>query len=139
MAEEPTTGSCLCGAVTYEVTGRLHNVVMCHCGQCRKMTGHAFASIPVKSDAITLTAQPTLKWFASSDRAERGFCSTCGTSLFWQSPDSPFWGVAAGSIDGDTGLRTKGHIFCADKGDYYEITDGDFQHPQDFESQEADG
>lgn len=66
----------------------------------------------------------TLRWYQSSPTAERGFCVTCGSSLFWRQVNSAQIDVAPGALDAPTGLRLAGHIFVADKGDYYDIADG---------------
>ena len=124
------SGSCLCGAVAYEVTGELRNAVGCHCGQCRKMTGHYLAATAAKHDRFRLIRDDGLAWYRSSDTAQRGFCRVCGSTLFWQGDGRDYIAIAAGSLDAPTGLRLEGHIFCADKGDYYEIADGDYQRPQ---------
>ena len=67
------SGSCLCGAVAYEVTGELRNAVGCHCGQCRKMTGHYLAATAAKHDRFRLTrgVWSSLKNWGSSTRRER--------------------------------------------------------------------
>ncbi len=61
-------------------------------------------------------------WYQSSDTARRGFCGRCGSNLFWDGAGANL-SIFAGTLDGDTGLALIGHIFCADKGDYYEIAD----------------
>lgn len=124
------SGSCLCGAVTFEVTGPLRNAVGCHCGQCRKMTGHYLAATAAKHERFRLTREDGLAWYRSSAAARRGFCRICGSTLFWQGEGRDYVAIAAGSLDSPTGIRLEGHIFCADKGDYYEITDGEYQRPQ---------
>jgi hypothetical protein len=124
------TGSCLCGAVAYEVSGELRNAVGCHCGQCRKTTGHYLAATAAKHDCFRLTCEDGLAWYRSSATAKRGFCRICGSTLFWQGEGRDYVAIAAGSLDAPTGIRLEGHIFCADKGDYYEIADGDYQRPQ---------
>ena len=48
-------------------------------------------------------------------------CGTCGSHLFWDPAEGDALSIFAGSLDGATGLTLSGHIFCADKGDYYEI------------------
>ena len=116
-------GSCLCGGVRFEVTGPLRPVVACHCGQCRKTSGHYVAATSALRDHIRFAADATLRWFRSSTTARRGFCATCGSSLFWALDDGPRLSISAGVLDGATGLSTVGHIFCADKGDYYDIED----------------
>ncbi|WP_298361983.1 GFA family protein [uncultured Litoreibacter sp.] len=115
------SGSCLCGAITYETSGALRPVVACHCSQCRKTSGNYVTATSVARDRITIKGEPV--WFASSDTARRGFCGTCGSNLFWDGAGKNI-SIFAGTIDGESGLKLKGHIFCADKGDYYDITDG---------------
>ncbi len=60
------------------------------------------------------------RWYQSSRTVRRGFC---GSNLFWDGPGEHL-SIFAGTLDGPTGLGMAGHIFCADKGDYYEIADG---------------
>lgn len=78
-----------------------------------------------------MTIEGTPKWYRASDFARRGFCADCGSSLFWQRDGSDIIDVAAGALDSPTGLRLQGHIFTADKGDYYQITDGLPQDPRE--------
>ena len=74
-----------------------------------------------------ITEDTGLKWYRSSDIAVRGFCGECGSTLFWQSDGRDYVAIAAGTVDGDTGLKITGHIFCADKGDYYEIEEDGYR------------
>ncbi len=121
------TGSSLCGAVKYEVTGPLRPVLACHCIQCRKQTGNYLTATSAKVSDFAFTARRGLKWYRSSPRAERGFCKECGSVLFWKGDGADEISISAGSIDGPTGLELDGHIYCAFKGDYYEISGGRFQ------------
>jgi hypothetical protein len=114
-------GSCLCGAVAYEVHGPLRNVVACHCTQCRKQTGHYMAATAARRDDFKLVRSDGLRWYRSSAAAERGFCDRCGSVLFWSRDGGPDISITAGSVDGPTGVTTEGHIFCGSKGDYYVI------------------
>ena len=116
------TGGCLCGGVTYRVTGALRPVVACHCTQCRKSSGHYGAATQVKRAELTIT-ETTLRWFRSSDQAERGFCSVCGSNLFWRRPETQLISIWAGTIDGPTGLTMDRQIHVASKGDYYDLPD----------------
>ena len=68
--------------------------------------------------------------FRSSEKAQRGFCSTCGASLFWDPIDKGTIAIAIGAFDSPTGTKIEKHIFVADKGDYYEIKDGLPQNAQ---------
>ena len=114
------SGSCLCGAIRYSVAGPLRPVVACHCGQCRKSSGHHVAATSAPRAAISIVGD--VRWYTSSPTAHRGFCATCGSNLFWDGPGSHM-AIFAGTLDGDPGIRLAGHIFCADKGAYYELTD----------------
>lgn len=117
------SGSCLCGAVQYEVTGQIEGLSVCHCSQCRKQSGHLWASGFVPDAALTITQDGGLKWYASSEVAKRGFCGACGSFLFWKKTAEDTTSFSLGSLDGSTGLKLEKHIFVADKGDYDVITD----------------
>lgn len=124
------TGSCLCGAVKFTVTGPLRAVIACHCQQCRKQTGNYMSATGTKDEYLDFTETRGLKWYRSSDTAKRGFCSECGSSLFWKGDGRDYTAIAAGALDGPTGLKLAGHIFCDDAGDYYEISGGEYQQGQ---------
>lgn len=113
-------GSCLCGQVQYQVNGPLRPVVNCHCVQCRKTSGHFVAATSAARDHVTMTGD--VSWYHASQTARRGFCGTCGSSLFWDGPGANI-SIHAGTLDDATGLQSAGHIFCDDKGDYYDLTD----------------
>ena len=117
-------GSCLCGAVTFEVAGELPGPDACHCTRCRKHSGHYFASTDVPRAAVTIHGEERVTWYQSSDKARRGFCSVCGASLFWDPLFRDWIGLAMGAFDTPTATRLAVHIFVADKGDYYDIADG---------------
>lgn len=118
------TGSCLCGAVRFRVDGALRGVVYCHCSQCRKQSGHVCAATNVADADLEIGGEENLTWYAASPEAQRGFCSTCGSALFWKRDGLSRTSVLAGAFDLPTGLAAESHIFVADKGDYYEICDG---------------
>ena len=117
-------GSCLCGAVRFEVAGELAPGDACHCGQCRRWSGHYWASTNVARDRLTIHGAEHLTWFQSSAKVRRGFCSTCGAALFWDAAGREKIAVAMGAFDAPTRTSIALHIFVADKGDYYDITDG---------------
>jgi len=122
------SGGCLCGAVRYSVTGPLRAVVLCHCTQCRRHTGHFMAATAARHRDFRLEEAAELRWYASSEQARRGFCGRCGSTLFWQAEARDYVSIAAGTLDGDTGLESACHIHVSDKGDYYSIDDGLPQH-----------
>ena len=115
------TGTCLCGAVRYEVTGPLRDVVLCHCAMCRRTHGHVAAYTAAPNAALRLVEARGLRWYASSGFARRGFCAECGASVFWERTAGDLVSIAAGTLDAPTGLRTTLQIFVEDAGDYYAI------------------
>lgn len=123
-------GSCLCGAVSFEVTGDLHRPDACHCRMCRKASGHYWASTDVPRSSLTLHGADKVGWFQSSERVRRGFCSVCGSTLFWDPIKKDTIAIAMGAFDTPTGTHLGMHIFVADKGDYYDIADGLPQNQQ---------
>ena len=129
--EKGGSGGCLCGGVRYRVDGPLYDVGACHCSQCRKTTGHYFVAASCARADLTFEADETLAWYESSPRARRGFCSRCGSTLFWEGKERDEIDILAGSLDMPTGLTMTYHIFTADKGDYYEIADGLPQYAQE--------
>lgn len=114
-------GSCLCGSVTFSAQTPSRDPASCHCTQCRKQSGHFWASVQIDDDKLQVNGD--VRWYQSSPSARRGFCPTCGSFLFWKADSDPDTGVALGAVDGPTGLQVKRHIFTADKGDYYEINE----------------
>jgi uncharacterized protein YndB with AHSA1/START domain len=117
-------GSCLCGAVRFEVEGPLNAPDACHCSQCRKHSGHFWASTDVDRRALAIHGEDRLTWSRSSEKVRRGFCARCGSSLFWEPIGGEVIGVAMGAFDTPTNTRLARHIFTGDKGDYYVIADG---------------
>lgn len=134
-SERVLTGGCLCGAVRYEVIGPVRDVENCHCSRCRRTNGHFGAYTAAPSSALTLTEARGLSWYVADGR-ERGFCASCGASLFWRRIDAGHTSIAAGTLDAPTGLRTALHIFTDSGGDYYEITDGLPRYPGSAEHPE---
>jgi len=117
-------GACLCGRVSFIVTGELRSPDACHCVQCRKQSGHYFASTNVPRANLTLTGAEQVTWYQSSAQVRRGFCSTCGSFLFWDPPARDWIAVAMGAFDTPTSTHLEKHIFVVEKGDYYQISDG---------------
>ena len=113
-------GACNCGEVTFTVA-RVLNTSACHCGQCRKQSGHHWASGNAREADVTIKGAP--KWFAASDTAKRGFCGNCGSFLFWTAHDEDTISFSLGALEHSEGLKIDRHIFTKDKGDYYEIAD----------------
>lgn len=118
-------GSCLCGAVQYEVTGPIHHASHCHCGMCRKAHGAAFASYAsVAREHHHFTAgQAALKVYNSSTNVQRWFCGHCGSPLLWVQTDQPLGLVAFSLGTLDTPLpsvRIK-HIYADSKAQWWHV------------------
>lgn len=124
------TGRCECGSVRFEVTGPLRKVVFCHCGQCRRTSGHYVAATACATGDLQTVADEGLRWYRSSEFAERGFCGTCGSSLFWRPDHGKHLSIMAGAFGVPTGLSSREHIHVDDASDYYDICDGLPQYPQ---------
>jgi len=117
------SGGCLCGAVRFEVRGELAPPTACHCSQCRQQTGHFYVGANADRAALSLVKQDGLAWYRSSEIAERGFCKTCGATLFWSADTAKTISIAAGALDPPTGLRIAKHIYVGSKSDYYDVPD----------------
>lgn len=125
MSTAPTnSGHCLCGAVSFRIIGELRPIIYCHCEQCRRSSGHYVAATACRRAQISFDADETLTWYRSSPDAQRGFCRTCGSSLFWAPEHGRYWSVFAGTLDRPTGLQASSHIYVHMASDYYAINDG---------------
>jgi hypothetical protein len=123
------TGKCLRGAVAFEADCTRGHFDACHCSLCRRWSGSYWMSVNVPFASLKVTkGEEQVGWFRSSKIVRRGFCKNCGSALFWHPDRHPEHGhilaIGVGSLDAPTGLTLSEHIFVADKGDYYEITDG---------------
>jgi len=120
---EQMTGGCFCGRVRYRARNVSREVTECHCTQCRKQSGHRYATTGARTSDVEIEGAGNIIWFRASPSAKRGFCSTCGSHLFWKQSNADHTGILAASVDPPSGLRLAEHIFVGDKGDYYEIAD----------------
>lgn len=118
-------GSCLCGAIRYEVEGGLGPIGHCHCRTCRKAHAAAFAT-------TSRVARARFRWssgealvasFESSPGKRRFFCPRCGSHLIAAWKDAPTVIVRVGSLDSDPGQRPAVHIWASQKAPWHEITD----------------
>ncbi len=112
---------CLCGDIRITVTGALPAPDACHCSQCRRQSGHVWASTDVPRDAVRIDGEDAVRWYRSSEKVRRGFCGRCGSLLFWDVQGRDRLAIAMGAFELPTGTRLSHHIFTADKGDYYDI------------------
>jgi hypothetical protein len=115
------TGKCLCGAVSYRAEG-LADIWYCHCRQCRRLTGHYLPACRTTRDKLSVSGE--VVWALHSGQSEHGRCAACGSLLFWTTKGTAYVSVLPGSLEHTRGITVRGHIFVAEKGDYYEISDG---------------
>ena len=123
-------GSCLCGAVRYEVRGPIGRIVHCHCSMCRKSSGAAFVSWSRVSAAdFVLTGRENVEFHQSSAEVRRTFCRRCGATLQYAEPAKPdHFFLAVGTLDDDPGVRPAMHIFTGSKAPWLDIADALPQH-----------
>ncbi len=118
-------GGCLCGGVRFQIDGACRDVILCHCENCRRTHGHLAAYLSTGKSSLTMDSDQTLRWF--HDRGPdtwRGFCSQCGSSLFWDMGDkSSRISVAASTLDDSDTLTTIGHIYLSEAAGYYQVED----------------
>lgn len=118
---EAITGGCACAGVRYEVRGPLRSIIACHCEQCRRTSGHFVAATACRRKYFTLTHADSLRWYSAVPGFQRGFCQTCGSSLFFEEIGQERISIAAGSLDAPQGLHIAAHLFTSEAGDYYRI------------------
>jgi hypothetical protein len=121
--------------VRYEVHGRLYNVIICHCSKCRRIHGHVSAHASSRREDLRLLERDGLKWYRSihdeTPDVHRGFCKECGANLFWDPRGEAEIYISAGTLDQPTGLKTIGHIWLSQAGDYYELSDDLVKYDED--------
>ena len=121
---QKTSGACLCGSVVYEIEGGMRPIIYCHCDQCRRSSGHYVAASACPPEKLILLKETNLVWFRSSEKAQRGFCSSCGSNLFWKSDAEDSISIMAGALDRPIDIKAEKHIFTPEVWDYYRINDG---------------
>lgn len=127
----PLTGSCLCGAVRYEVHGPFLRAGHCHCSRCRKHSGTAVCTQGRvhKEDFHLVAGAEHVRSYRPDGGSVKAFCEICGSSLFggtW--PDGPEVSIRLGSVDGDPGIRPQMHTFVGSKAPWDVICDDLPQH-----------
>ncbi len=125
MAEQQVyEGGCLCGALRYRATTDPLFVGHCHCQRCRKHTGAAFATfVGFPAESFTWTkGQPAL--YQSSELAQRGFCSECGSTISFHRPHKDEISILAGSLDHPDDVTPDHHIMTESKVGWVKLDDG---------------
>ncbi len=116
---KPLTGKCLCGAVTITMKDAHSEVDVCHCSMCQQWTGSMYAGI--EADDFVIEGEDHITTYQSSDWAERAFCKTCGSSLWYKFLPTGNRTFLAGMFDLPKGLPIKHQIFVDEKPDWFDL------------------
>ncbi|WP_300057038.1 GFA family protein [uncultured Roseobacter sp.] len=115
----PKTGGCLCGAVTYTLKDEPAEIGACHCNMCRKWSGGIYIGLEAKPDAVEIKGAENLTAYASSEWAERAFCTTCGSNLYYRvtasGPHEGTYHFGAGTVDDLGDAKMTGELFIDNK------------------------
>lgn len=137
-------GSCLCGGVKFEVSGKPGPIGQCHCSKCRKVSG-------TDGNAVFHTTLDNLSWVSGEDLIKSYtvpdsnnwksiFCGTCGSPLPHRDDSNDIYYIPAGLLDDDPGHRGYiGHIHVGSKAPWVKITDGAVQFSEDVGSDKIQG
>ena len=124
----PCRGSCLCGAISFEVDGFDPQVAHCHCSMCRKFHGAEYATIAAvpRRQFRWIGGKNEVQTYEAANGTVRSFCRHCGSSLFFQSPkgDPDVIEVALGVFDGEVPVAPDAHIFVGSAASWSRISDG---------------
>jgi len=124
-------GSCLCGRVTYYISGEIGEIVHCHCVTCRKAHGAAFSSVAAVQDKdFTLNGRCNLSSYESSGGKHRYFCSSCGTQIYAKRENTKHIILRLGSLDDDPITHESRHIWVSQKAGWYSITNSLAELPE---------
>lgn len=123
------TGGCACGAVRYEVNGEALRIGVCHCKQCQRRTGSAFGmGCFFTKDGVKVTQGTTRAYERISDAGNRvrfQFCTSCGSTVMWETEALPqAFGIAGGTLDDTDWIEPKLHVWAKEAQSWFEFPDG---------------
>ncbi|WP_461535293.1 GFA family protein [Spongorhabdus nitratireducens] len=118
-------GSCLCGAIEFQVEDNFDYVGNCHCSECRKFTGSDYSSAGgIASDKFNFVkGENAVSFYKKSENTELAFCKTCGSSLFSIKSDSGRYNIRLGALDDAPSQKPGFHIYVGSKAAWLEIND----------------
>jgi hypothetical protein len=125
------TGKCECGSIQYEVNAEITDFSHCHCSQCRRLHGAAFATFAgVNRDSFHyVSGESTLKTYASSEQNDRVFCGICGSNILVDcKPEPQVLYLAMGTVNGEPERPPGYHQFVGSKASWFEINDKLLKH-----------
>ena len=130
------TGHCECGSVRFEADSEITEFSHCHCSQCRRMHGAAYATFAgVKREGFRyLSGESDLSVYASSHNHNRVFCKICGSNIMVELADYPDeYYLSMSAIDGNPKKPTGFHIYVGSKAPWHEIRDSLKQYEEDVQ------
>ena len=119
-------GGCLCNEVRFEIRGQIRDIVFCHCSQCRKVQGTAFAANGVvdRTDFNLVKGESLLTAFETSPGKKKYFCCRCGSPIYSDNDQLPdVVRIRLGTIESDITERPQRHIYVASKANWDTICD----------------
>ena len=119
-------GHCECGRVAFEIDGDINDFSHCHCAQCRRLHGAAFATFAGidRSDFRYVAGEDAITVYASSPRNDRLFCGVCGSTILVDAKEEPeALYVSMSAIEGDPPRPAAYHAYVASKAPWFDITD----------------
>ncbi len=122
------TGHCLCGEITFTVSGPLRDVLHCHCENCRRATGNFVAASGCATDDLDI-ADPNdhLQWH-DFGYCRYGFCSNCGSHMFWQGAEHmDHTSLQVGVLD-DASMLDLAGVWFADEAQSHHTLDATVAH-----------
>ena len=121
MTEELSLkGQCMCGAVKISASAKRPSIVACHCNMCRRWSAGPFMAVNCQS--VTFKGNENIGRIRSSDWAERGFCTKCGSNLFYHLVESSDYQISAGLFDDQSMFRMSLQVFIDSKPQYYNFS-----------------
>jgi hypothetical protein len=126
-------GSCLCGKIKFTLTGKINDIVYCHCSQCRKAQGSAFATnANVNKESFNfISGEDNLTSYNYTAEQTKYFCKSCGSPIMSKNVNHPEnIRIRLGTIESDITERPQAHIFVASKANWEEISGSLAQYPE---------
>ena len=119
-------GGCLCGGIRFQIQGKITNIVYCHCSQCRKVQGSAFATNGVVdlNEFVISQGKELMSGFESSPGKTKYFCRQCAAPIYSDNVELPgVVRVRLGTIESEITERPEAHIFVGSKANWHTICD----------------
>jgi len=119
-------GSCLCKTVQFEIHGPIRNIIYCHCSECRKAQGSAFATNGIVDidEFKIVKGENQLTGYANAVTQTKYFCLHCGSPIMSKNTNKPAQiRIRLGTIETDILEQPEAHIFVSSKANWETICD----------------